>query len=445
MIALTLALALLMAACGNGATQPETAPPGGQAAQPPQQEAGGQEDSAEEQAAEQEVEAPEQAPPRPPELTPQLSQNDHPLLNREQNGPALIFVEETTGADDGMARLVSSMQEQGVPFHQTAENPEGLIAANDVVIIKINAQWAERGGTNTDLIRLVTQAIVDHPEGFGGEVVVADNGQAQFGSAGRGGSLEWQSNNAIDINQSVMHVVGDFQAEGHQVTGVLWDRFTRTRVSEFSEGDYINGFVVEEYIHHTGIEISYPKFTTEFGTHISFREGIWDSAAQSYDSQRLKIINMPVLKSHMLFQVTGAVKNYMGTPSDFLTSHRAHLSTGTGGMGTQMAFTRMPVLNIMDMIWIGPERGPANPHYRAEQMNLIAASLDPVALDWWTTRNVLMPVVDSRPGGRAALMDPDGGHPGTFGHWLRLSKIELQAAGFAVTMEEANMQVIGSF
>jgi len=132
----------------------------------------------------------------------------------------------------------------------------------------------------------------------------------------------------------------------------------------------------------------------------------------------------------------------MGTPSDYLTSRRAHNSTGTGGMGTQMAHTRMPILNIMDMIWIGAERGPSNPYYRATQMDLIAASLDPVALDWWTTRHVLMPETEKLPGGRNVLMDPDGDHPGTFGHWLRLSMLEIQEAGFAVTMDEENMRVI---
>jgi len=51
----------------------------------------------------------------------------------------------------------------------------------------------------------------------------------------------------------------------------------------------------------------------------------------------------------------------------------------------------MPILNIMDMIWIAPDGGPAAPYNLAVATNMIAASLDPVALDVWTTNHVLIP------------------------------------------------------
>ena len=381
------------------------------------------------------------APQEPPDLPEDYP--DPPAPAEDISGLSLIFVERTTGVDDGVRRLVSAMQGSGVPFYQTGQAPHGLFGRNDVVLLKINAQWNERGGTNTDLIRGVVQAILDHPDGFTGEVIIADNGQAQFGSFGSGGSLEWANGNAEDPAQSVMRVVGDFQADGRRVSGVLWDTFTRVRVDEFSQGDYTDGFVVEDYIRPTGLEITYPKFTTEFGTHVSFREGIWDSASGSYERERLRVINMPVLKHHSWFQVTGAVKNYMGVPSDMLTSRRAHNSTGVGGMGTQMAHTRMPTLNIMDMIWIGTERGPSNPNYRASRVDLIAASTDAVALDYWTTRHVLIPAAEQRPGARVTQMNPAGDYPGTFGHWLRLSKLEIQSAGYHATMNPQYMRVFG--
>ena len=357
-----------------------------------------------------------------------------------------IFVERSTGIDDGVKRLLASMQKHGLHFYQTPAAPQGLIAPGDVVLLKINCQWDERGGTNTDLIRGVIQAIVDHPGGFSGEVIVADNGQAQFGPVGTGGSLSWARNNAVDTTQSVMHVVRSFQNRGLRVTGVLWDDFTTVRVQEFSDGDTRDGFVVEDTVRPTGLQISYPKFTTEFGTMVSFREGIWDPNTRTYNRERLKVINMPVLKSHMLFQVTGAVKNYMGVPSDRLTNrgaaNRPHNSVGRGGMGTLMAETRFPVLNILDMIWIGPDMGPRNTFANAVQINKIAASTDPVALDFWAARHVLQPEAARRPGGRAPAMNPAGTEPGTFGHWLRLSMNELQRAGFTVTMNESEMLIV---
>lgn len=427
LMALTLSAVVLLAACADRSVQNQNPAP---ATQPPQQAAVGQ------------------AAPTPAIPSSPVGESAAHAPDEDLAGISFIFSQQTTGVDDGVERLVNLMNQNGQPFFQTAAAPNGLFGSDDVIILKINAQWDERGGTNTDLIRGVVRALLDHPDGFTGEIIVADNGQAQFGSAGTGGSLSWANNNAVDTSQSVMSVVSDFQAAGYNVTGSLWDNFTRVRVSEFSDGDYTDGFVVEDFIRSTGLEITYPKFTTEFGTHVSFREGIWDSAAGSYDSERLKIINMPVLKAHGWFQVTGAVKNYMGVPSDFLTrggggTGRAHNSTGVGGMGTQMAHTRMPTLNIMDMIWIGTERGPSNPFYRATNTNLVAASTDAVALDYWTTRNVLIPAAQQRPGARPAQMDPAGDYPGTFGHWLRLSMYEIIAAGYHATMSPEYMRVFG--
>jgi len=346
-----------------------------------------------------------------------------------------IFVENTDGTDDGVKRLVRSMNEKGIDFYR-------LFNSDDVIILKINCQWAERGGTNTDLISSVIQEITHYPGGFTGEVIIADNGQGQFGTDRRGGSLSWQNANSADRRQSVMDVVRNFKTRGFRVTGVLWDDFTGERVQEFSDGDFKNGFVVEDAVHSTGLEISYPKFVTEYGTNVSFREGIWNAEANLYLSEKLKVINMPVLKSHGGFQVTAAVKNYMGTPSDRLTGRRAHNSVGKGGMGTQMAYTRMPILNILDMIWIGAERGPSSSYATAVQINKVAASIDPVALDYWASKNILIPEVEKLPGGRAPSMNPEGTEPGTFGHWLRLSMNELHKAGIWATMNESEITVI---
>jgi len=348
-----------------------------------------------------------------------------------------IFVENTDGTDDGVKRLIQSMFGKGINFYK-------LIASDDVIILKINCQWAERGGTNTDLIRSVIKAITEHPDGFTGEVIIADNGQGQFGSDRRGGSLSWANANSANRRQSAMDVVRIFQAEKFHVTGVLWDDFTGIKVQEFEQGDTRNGFVVEDTVQSTGLEISYPKFVTEYGTHVSFKKGIWDAESNDYISERLKVINMPVLKSHGGFQVTAAVKNYMGTPSDRLTNRRAHNSVGTGGMGTQMAHTRMPVINIIDMIWIGVERGPNSSYATAKQINKIAASIDPVALDYWASKNILIPEVMNLPGGRERIMNPAGTEPGTFGYWLRLSMNELHKAGIWATMDEAAITVVDS-
>jgi uncharacterized protein (DUF362 family) len=327
------------------------------------------------------------------------------------------------------------MLSRGLSFYKEGD-AAGLIGPADVVLIKINSQWDARGGTNTDLLKSLIQGIVDHPAGFTGEVIIADNGQSMFGSRRTGGSLDWENTNSKDRTQSAQDVADYFDGRGYRVSGVLWDTFTRVRVAEFEKGDMKDGFVVEDGPESSGLVVSYAKFTTRYGTRVSFKRGIWNNAIKRYDPEALKVINVPVLKSHGQYQVTGGIKSYMGTPSNTLTNMAPHTSVGRGGMGTQMAKTRFPVLTILDMIWITPEGGPNAPYSRAVQQNLIAASTDPVALDYWASKNILMPTAQAVGNRRYQNMNPDGTEPGTFGYWLRLSMEELHKAGISVTMDE---------
>jgi hypothetical protein len=305
----------------------------------------------------------------------------------ETEATSVAFVQKNTdGTDDGLKKLLSNMQKNGLAFYRRENGTEGLIGAKDVVLLKINCQWDERGGTNTDLLKSMIQSIVEHPDTFAGEIIVADNGQAQFGAKGNGGSLDWEKTNAKDRKQSAQDVVDYFAKQGFRVSGVLWDKFTRRQVSEYDTGDYKDGFVMESQKQSTGIQITYPKFTTRYKTMVSFKKGIWNDERKQYDSSALKVINVPVLKSHSIYQVTGAVKNYMGTTSDRLTGRGAHNSIGQGGIGTQMALTRIPALNILDAIWIAPGMGPRSPYSRAAETDTIAASTDPVALDYWASK-----------------------------------------------------------
>ena len=153
-----------------------------------------------------------------------------------QTGPAsdLIVVNGATGDTRGMQEMIALMGRNSLPFYQSArpgatQGQAGLIARDDVVLIKINCQWNQRGGTNTDLLRSLIQAILAHPDGFQGEVVVADNGQDQYGAFFEGGSFDWLANNAEDRTQSVQKVVDSFSAEG-RVSTFLRDTITGKRV-----------------------------------------------------------------------------------------------------------------------------------------------------------------------------------------------------------------------
>ena len=364
----------------------------------------------------------------------------------------LFVVQGVTPDGSGIPDLIALMSTNGIRFYRSEESglgqgPDGLIDANAVVLIKVNCQWDQRGGTNTDLVRALIAAIVDHPSGFTGEIVIADNGQAQYGSRGSGGSLNWSRNNAEARTQSIQDVVSEFATE-HAVSTFLWDTITGTRVDEYEQQDMEDGYVVQDVADSpSGMAITYPKFETSHGTYVSFRRGIWEPASASYDSARLKVINLPVLKPHMIYGVTGCVKHYMGVVSDRLSSSagtRAHNAVATGGMGTALAETRFPTLNILDAIHVclEPGQGPMVYYTDTTHLGIVAASTDPVALDYWAATYILIPGAEQH-GHATNTFSPDLSRPfpGSFARYLDASREILQQSGFRVTSDEDAMNV----
>jgi len=157
----------------------------------------------------------------------------------------------------------------------------------------------------------------------------------------------------------------------------------------------------------------------------------------------LKVVNVPVLKAHFIYGVTACVKHYMGVVSDKLTGRGAHRSVGTGGMGTEMAGTRMPTLNVLDAIWVNavPGSGPRSNYEEATRLNTITASVDPAALDYWATKHVLMQAARLMGHDDLSRFDPDNTKPRSHGDWLRRSSEEMRKAGHRITLDEERMNV----
>jgi len=289
--------------------------------------------------------------------------------------------------------LVTLMGTSGVkwyrsPVEDLRSGPKGLIDPDDVVLIKINAQWAERGGTNTDVLRGLIRVIVDHPDGFIGEVIVADNGQNY-------GNLNRSLNNAEDTGQSVLDVVNDIRVGGWNVSAQLWDSYRASQVTEYAEGDLRSGYVVNNAADaETQIKVSYPKFMTAFGTYISYKHGIWSPQSGSYDPSKLVVINVPVLKTHSIYGITASVKNHMGVVTTGVNTD-SHNGVARGGLGSVLAEVRVPDLTVLDCIWVlaRPGLGPAASYSAATNRNQLLAAFDPVALDVWAAKHVLLPEI----------------------------------------------------
>jgi hypothetical protein len=381
----------------------------------------------------------------------------HSQLSGETTASDLFIVQHASGEegnmDAAMSALLFSMQRGGLSFFKTAVSPSGLFGANDVIILKVNGQSSERGGTNTDLVKSLVKTIVDHPDGFTGEVVIADNGQSDDPNWG---GLDLTESNAYDISQSMTDVAEMFPK--YKVSAFSWYSIAPYSVSEYSSSNYEDGYVVNSIPNEvTGVLVSYPKFQTAYDTYISFKNGVWSQSDGTYDSSRLKIINLPLFKSHYDYGATSCVKNYMGVGSQTLTG--MHETVGNGGMGTLMVETRFPTLNILDGIWVNanpfqpggerPTYGPCGPFTTydvASYADVICASTDPVALEYWFAKHVAIPTAVQRGYTYTSSIDPDY-EPITqnldqsYHNYLSASMNQIKNSGLQVTMLESEMNV----
>ncbi|MFX1467950.1 MAG: DUF362 domain-containing protein [Promethearchaeota archaeon] len=383
-----------------------------------------------------------------------------PQSSLASNPSNLFFVQNASGKKGNMDRAVSALIElmgtQDLYFYKNASLSSGLIGSNDVVILKVNGQWPYNGGTNTDLVKSIINEIVDHPDGFTGEIIIADNGQGR-------GSMDRAQTNSYYHDQSFLDVAEMFDA--YHVSTFLWDALRSNTVDDYDDGDFSNGYVRNStWNSDTEIYVSYPKFMTKYGTYISFKKGVWDNTT-GFDSDRLKVINMPVLKSHFRYGVTGCIKHYMGVPQGFRapmihpTIPHEHFSIAQGGMATLMIETRAPILNILDMIWINANplessimRGPYGNYEYTSFTDIIGASQDPVALDYWVSKNILIPTAMLDYDSYSSL-DPDyeplsppyvvgsESMDESFHNYLRRTKDVLLDAGLQVTMNQTEMNV----
>jgi hypothetical protein len=353
------------------------------------------------------------------------------------------FPGPVNGHHIGLQTLFALMGSNGLALLKSAHagsinGPDGLIAADDVVLIKVNSQWPERGGTNTALVRELIKTIVGHPEGFRGEIVVVDNGQGRR-------QFTWANANAEDITQSMQKVVDSFN--NTRISTFLWDSIRANRVQEYDQESEDDGYVLEDEPEPlTGMRFNYPKFRTQSGTCISLKRGIWSPELHTYSDERLKLINFPVLKSHSLAGVTGCIKHYMGVVSQSMADNHPFILNG--GLAAEMVRVRFPTLNILDAIYVNPNpleghnAGPSTPYSRAIKTDQIVAGLDPAAIDYWSSKNILLPVAQSLGYTSHSSLNTDNPTDTVWFHkYLTESVREISAAGRQATVNPLRVKV----
>jgi hypothetical protein len=304
---------------------------------------------------------------------------------------------------------------------------EKLIGLDDVVLIKPNAQWYNQGCPNLGALKRLVELIMERPGGFQGEVIVAENCHRGLRPALNPESA-WSHN--FDRNADIPGVKNLGQlctllkaTYGRRFTLYHWIdvKSGGRRVFRPGDGDgyvYCDGTGGIPLIqcengadgsHHRVTIMTYPIFTTDRGTVVDYRRGIWEK--ESYTGRPLRLINVSGVNHHSIYcGVTGSVKNYLGVsdlsggpdPNEDGRLTQQHFNFHSfpftkwgpgpkpGMLGVEVGMflntIRKADVNITTAEWVGLSSRVAPPiaHTRA-----VLASKDPVALDYHASKYVL--------------------------------------------------------
>jgi hypothetical protein len=123
----------------------------------------------------------------------------------------------------------------------------------------------------------------------------------------------------------------------------------------------------------------------------------------------------------------------------------SHEGVARGGLGSVLAEVRLPDLTVLDCVWIlaRPGAGPSATYAEATHRDQLLAGRDPVALDVWAAKHVLLPEIvkngytfqDYGP-----FQDPDN-PDSVFRRYLDRSLVELLRAGVPATNDPAAVQL----
>lgn len=369
--------------------------------------------------------------------------SEHPVLSRTKDEEHSGIFESINGSPEENIHVVIDMM-GGI---------ERFIGKEDIVVIKPNGQWYGHAMTNTNTIKGFIDLILGAGH-FKGEIIIAEN-HHYLPHNGCGWTTS-QRNGDFNLNELVTY----YQEKGYpNVTKYHWrdggpdhapvqnKAYGCGVVKTPEEGD---GYVwSEDAYEYNGLKVimSYPIFTSHYsGRRIDFKNGVWEKGG--YSDAPVKFINVSGLNHHGNTGITAAIKNYLGVidmtcgfsgdnpeghfnfhyigftwpsnpflrdalkkliksrmPRMIRLTRRAVNFIGPvngamgGACGYFMKKIRKADLNIIAAEYVGHESRWRN----AIQLKAVLSSTDPVALDYYASKYVLLPLG----GKKRASHDPD--------------------------------------
>lgn len=327
---------------------------------------------------------------------------------------------------------------------------DAIVGKDDVVLLKVSAQWWNQGMTNVAAVRRMIEKVLSRT-GFAGEVIVFENVHFR----GRDGSSlvrAWThpSERNVDVDgwtkmgDLILHFAGkdvpisfvgladagesllkdDDWHDPHHEHGVYGgDGSGPIAPGEERDGyhwDFEQAFELKRsLVDSARCPLTWPVFTSKFGTVVDLKEGVFrrENGRRATVPRKLTWICMTTANEHSATGFTGAVKSTMGVVDMSAGQMGTHpLARGyqavhyfgfpdamwrmAGPLAHFARMVRTPDLYVTVAEWVGavPDgKGErvADPRLDAAgayQARTIVAGKDPVAIDAWCARNLLMPL-----------------------------------------------------
>lgn len=335
-----------------------------------------------------------------------------------------------------------------------------VVGTDDVVIIKVAAQWWNQGMTNVAAVRRAIEHILEVP-GFRGDVIVFENAHFRFldradDDPHRGLTRAWTFPSVRNVDVPGWTCLGDliphFARLGAPVgfVGLVDAGLSSLQNDTWHDPEHKHGFyggdgrgplgpgdvrdgyfwdfdnvfrLKRSMVDYAQVPLTWPRFTdARSGLTIDLRDGVFKRQGNALVKvdRKLTFINMTTGNEHGSTGYTGAVKSAMGLvdmSAGALGTHplvREYQSVHyfgsfgkkrpswrmAGPLAAFCANVRKPDLYITVSEWTAAM--PATGWTDAEDLRhaemsahptrTIVAGTDPVAVDAWCIRNLLMPI-----------------------------------------------------
>jgi hypothetical protein len=325
---------------------------------------------------------------------------------------------------------------------------QAVVGPDDLVIIKVSAQWWNQGMTNVAATRRVIEHVLERP-GFRGEVIVFENTHFRLAD-GSGLSRAWVRPSDRNVDVPGWNKLGDliphFRARGAPVSfvGLIDAGPSALSGDEWHDpghgagvyggdgrgpidaGDPRDGYhwdfartfrVRKTWFDDARTPLTWPRFTSPAsGLVVDLHAGVMRREADRLVAadRKLTWINLTTANEHASTGFTGACKSTMGVvdmSAGALGTHelaRGYASVHYFGQGSPSATWRMAgplaqlardvrapdlILSVAEWVAFEPANATAEDlrHSAATctQTRTVVAGRDPVAIDAWLVRNLM--------------------------------------------------------